>query len=124
MPPGPLESLSLAAIIQAFATFGPFGIIIILWWLDMKNMRSLVNQQRADMDEVLRQHRTYMDQIQRNYENNVGLVRTYQDMAKNLKDLIVMNTEAMIRLTDAINQNQFCPVQRVAKRTEIHGVDK
>ena len=38
MAPGALETVSLANILAAFATLGPFGIVIILWWLDMKNM--------------------------------------------------------------------------------------
>ena len=46
------------------------------------------------------------------YENNVELVRQGQDMSKNLKDLIVLNTEVMTRLTDDIRSNQYCPANR------------
>lgn len=55
------------------------------------------------------------------YENNVVLVETNQSLAKDLKDLIIMNTEAMTHLNDAVHQNMFCPAIRVDKRTEQHG---
>jgi hypothetical protein len=49
------------------------------------------------------------------YENNVRLVEKYQEIAGDLKDVIVMNTQAFTRLEDAIEKNQFCPAVRLKK---------
>ncbi|MBU2550489.1 MAG: hypothetical protein KKB20_18930 [Proteobacteria bacterium] len=118
-----METVSLAVFVQIFSALGPFGIVVLMWWLDMKNMRSLLDQHRADVSRILQQHREYMTEIRNNYQSSVSLVESYQSVARDLKDLIVMNTEAMTRLAEAVNQNQFCPMQRVEKRVEIHGVD-
>lgn len=54
------------------------------------------------------------------YENNVHLVKDYAALAKDLHDVVIMNTQAMTRLVDSINSNQFCPAVRLKK--EARGV--
>jgi len=90
---------------QIFQAYGPFGILVVVWYFD-----------RRDFAKQIKQHEQYMGEIRRMYENNIELVKGYRDLAKDLKDLIVMNTEVITKQTSAIKQNQFCPVLRVEKK--------
>lgn len=92
---------------------GPWVLCVILVWTVEKNQS--------------RRHRA----VQKMYENNVELVKTVEKLAErnektaeSHRDLILMNTQAMTRLTEAIKQNQFCPMQRVETRQEIRETPK
>ena len=52
---------------------------------------------------MLDRYKTDMVEMRRMYEKNISLVKDYNDIASELKDLIVMNTQAMTRLVDRIN---------------------
>lgn len=46
------------------------------------------------------------------YENNVKLVRDYESVARDLKEVVVLNCQAMQKVCDKIDLNQFCPIVR------------
>lgn len=46
------------------------------------------------------------------YESNVKLVEQYEKVASDLKDVVMMNTNALSTLSGAIEHNQFCPIVR------------
>jgi len=50
------------------------------------------------------------------YKSNVKLVDAYEDLAKDLKEVVIMNTTAMTQLGSDINRNQYCPMVRVEKK--------
>ena len=103
----PLAGLVMVGLI------GPWLLAVLLTWIvDRSQSRRL--SAAIDM-----------------YEQNVKLVERAETLAQNneklaetIRDLVLMNTRAMTQLTEAINQNQFCPLQRVEKRVEIHGAPK
>jgi hypothetical protein len=51
------------------------------------------------------------------YENNVQLVKSFQSVADNLQDLVIMNTQAMDGVSSAVKNNLFCPLVRSRIRT-------
>lgn len=56
------------------------------------------------------------------YENNVKLVEGYQDIAKNLQDLVIYNTQTMEVVKTKIDNNLYCPiVRKQTKQKEING---
>lgn len=55
------------------------------------------------------------ESVVRMYENNVKLVEDYEALSKDLKEIIIMNTQAVTKLNDGIEQNQFCPMVRLEK---------
>lgn len=106
-----MEMINLGGLLQIFSSFGPFGIILIVWYLDSRAMRKILDQYKDDMAETRRM-----------YENNVKLVEGYQYLSGDLKDLIILSTQHLQKLTDQIAQNQYCPMQRVEKKTiEVAG---
>jgi len=56
--------------------------------------------------------RKRFEEMARMYESNVKLVKAYEDLAKDLKDVVILNTQTFSELTSAIRDNQFCPMVR------------
>lgn len=100
-----MDSLSIHSLWDIFRIFGPFGLVTVIWYIDMKTIRGVLDSYKDDMAE-----------IRRMYENNTELVKGYEYLSGDLKDLIVMNTQCLTRLSDEIQQNQYCPMVRVKKR--------
>jgi hypothetical protein len=51
-------------------------------------------------------YRKRFEQVVRMYESNVRLVEKYENLAVDLKDVVMMNTEAMTHLVDIIKANK------------------
>jgi len=70
---------------------GPWLLALVLSYLQTKRFESVVKM----------------------YESNVRLVEGYESISVDLREVVIMNTQAMTRACDAINQNQFCPMVRI-----------
>jgi hypothetical protein len=103
-----MDTINLAGLFEIFGSFGIVGLIVVLWWFDQKKVWKVLEQFKQDMAEQRRM-----------YKNNVKLVQGYESLARDLKDVVIMNTTAMQKMTDAINTNQFCPMVRLEKKA--HG---
>lgn len=64
------------------------------------------------------QYRRRFESVVEMYENNVDLVKRYESLATDLKDVIVLNTRVNTELVEAIRTNQFCPVVRLEKSAQ------
>lgn len=104
----------LAAVLKGY---GPFGMLVVVWFFDIRQLRAMAGQYRDDMRRSMAEHKAYMEELRRMYENNVQLVEGYEDLTKDLKDLIIMNTQGFTHLQDDIRQNQYCPASRITKET-------
>lgn len=131
-----MEGLSFLKLMELASQFGLPGIVLVLWWLNERSREKVLQSYRKDMqrndqsrNEMLQSYRKDMDgalkqyhedvqEIRGMYEHNVSLVRSYESLAKDLKDVVVMNTQAMQRLGDKITTNQFCPHVRLKKDAE------
>ena len=100
-----METIGLQTLIQIFRDFGPFGIVVILWWYDGKQTRKILSQYKDDMDEARQM-----------YKNNVHLLERNEELSGDLKDVIIMNTKAMTTLAEKIEGNDFCPMVRLKKQ--------
>lgn len=102
----PGTEMPLLDYIRTFLPFGPAGLIAVIWYLDRKDFRVIMDRYASDMAEQREM-----------YASNVRLVENYAKMANDLHGIVVINTQAMQRLVDSINTNQFCPLTRMVKRT-------
>jgi len=105
-----METINLVGYFEVFKNFGLIGLIIVLWWIDQKKVYKILDKYKADMAEQRRM-----------YESNVSLVNDYHSVASDLKDVVIVNTQAMTKLSEEIRQNEFCPMQRVNKKKVIKG---
>lgn len=48
-------------------------------------------------------HKKRFESVVRMYENNVDLVNRYEDVARDLKEVVIMNTQTITRLVDRID---------------------
>jgi F0F1-type ATP synthase gamma subunit len=98
------SAMGFMSLANFFAQYGPLGLVVAIWYSDIRLMR-----------KMLKEHEDHMKEIRRMYESNVKLVDAYEDLAGDLKEVVIMNTQAMTTLNDSIKQNQFCPMLRVDK---------
>ena len=99
------ESLALGVVVDILANFGVPGIVFILWYLSNRQQEKTLQQYRQDMQEM---RQMYLD--------NVELVNRYMALATDLKDVVIMNTQAWQQAHDGIESNKFCPMVRLDKR--------
>jgi len=78
-------------IITNFSSFGITGILAVLCWGSIKDNQKTLAVYRQDMMEWRRM-----------YENNVELVKRYSSLAEDLKEVVIMNTQAFTRLDETI----------------------
>jgi hypothetical protein len=76
--------------------------------------RSLVEQHRAETAGIMRDLGEKHAEVTQYYKDNVELARSTQRLATDMRDIIVNNTRAVERLTNAVETNFFCPAAREA----------
>lgn len=100
-----MDGLNLAWLTGILKEFGIPGLIVVMWWVDSKILRRILDRYKGDMEEQRQM-----------YKSNVKLVESYDRLAGDLKDVVIMNTQVMTKLVDSINTNQYCPQVRLQKK--------
>jgi hypothetical protein len=72
----------------------------------------LVERHREETTSILRDLGAKHAEVTQFYKDNVELVKTTQRMAGDMRDLILNNTRAMEKLSNAIEANFYCPIVR------------
>ncbi|MCE5335241.1 MAG: hypothetical protein LLG06_11720 [Desulfobacteraceae bacterium] len=114
--------IGLDGAIKLVSNFGIPGLVLILWYLSDKSHERTLAQYREDTTQQRKTYEDGLKEVREMYEHNVLLVKDYQSLSRDLKDIIVMNTQTLTRLSDDINRNQFCPEVRLKK--EAQGVQR
>lgn len=103
-----METAVLSQTLQNAKPYGFVGLIlmliIILWYIDNRKIYIILSRYKSDMEEMRKM-----------YESNVDLVKDYKDLAVDLKEVVIMNTQAVTRMDTSIRDNQFCPMVRLEK---------
>jgi len=102
-----MDNISIQTIIDFVSKFGLTGAVIVMWWISDKSHQRTLAAYRDDMTE-----------LRQMYKNNVHLVEAHEALSKDLKEIIVMNTEIMTQLVESIRTNQYCPGVRLEKRAK------
>lgn len=111
-----MDTINLASLFGLFKIFGIPGLVITLWWLDARSRRRREEEHTKEVRDILAQYQADMQEIRRMYESNVKLVQGYEGLAHDLKDVVIMNTQAMQKISDNVKTNQFCPMVRLEKK--------
>ena len=110
-----MDQLGLQTLFSVLANFGVAGLVIIIWWYDHKQLRREQEHHKAETAKLFLLYKEDMGEMRQMYKNNVHLVESYLGLARDLKEVVMMNTQAFTRLEDAIEKNQFCPAVRLRK---------
>jgi hypothetical protein len=73
---------------------------------------ALEERHRAETVAILRDLGEKHAEVTQFYKDNVELVKSTQRMAGDMRDLVLNNTRAMERLSNAIEANFYCPIVR------------
>lgn len=111
-----MDGLSSLALLQIGAQFGIAGLVLVLWFLTDRSKERLIQQYREDTQAALELQKQHMAEIRRMYESNVRLVEAYESVAKDLRDVVIVNTQIMQEVRDDVRNNQYCPHVRLEKR--------
>jgi hypothetical protein len=104
--------------LASLVTLTPMGLvllIVVFWQVEDRRRRVDLSRYREDMDRILKTYGEDLRLVTLYYKDNVKLVEDYQSLAKSLHDQVVLNTQVMQRMVDAICTNQFCPAGRIPK---------
>lgn len=107
---------ALPTAIAIVKELGIPAVILLLWYYSERSSARLLRNYRDDVQATLRQYAEHMQEIRRMYENNAELVRAYEQVAKDLRNTVTLNTSIMQELVDNIRSNQYCPMIRIEKR--------
>lgn len=110
-----MDGLSLDAILKLISNFGIPGLVMVLWYLTNKANERTLKQYREDVIVLRNTYEDGLKEVQQKYENNVLLVRGYESLARDLREIVVMNTQILTRVCDDVNRNQYCPMVRLKK---------
>ena len=88
-----VEGSQYVEIIKLMLNLGPIIAILVLGFLG-----------KQQIDTTLKQYREDMLEQRKMYESNVELVKRALSMADDLKDIVILNTQAMTRLVDRIDR--------------------
>jgi hypothetical protein len=108
-----METVSLGSVLKIVGDFGMVGLVIFLWWSDNKRIWAVLTQYKQDMVEQREM-----------YKSNASLCRDFSAIASDLRDIVVLNIQKMTEVSDAINQNQFCPLVRLDQKKFSRLVDQ
>jgi hypothetical protein len=112
-----MDAGSLSFLV-ALVTLTPMGLvllIVVFWLIEDRRRRADLSRYQKDMDRILKAYGDDLRVVTGYYKDNVKLVESYESLAQSLHDQVVLNTQIMQRLTDAICTNQYCPYGRIAK---------
>ena len=111
-----MEAFSVSNMLSVLSEFGMVGLVLFIYWFDTKQLRRQHESHRKEVAEILSRYAEDMAEVRKMYENNAELVRAYEAVAKDLRDVVIMNTEAFTRLDEGVRGNQFCPMVRLEKK--------
>lgn len=116
-----METISLNWGVVVMQVLGLPGLIFIIWHFDNKRYQRQEALHREMLSTVLEQYRKDVSEIKRLYESNSRLLSRSMEAFERLEKLygeamsiISLNTQTQTNLTNAIKNNQFCPVARKA----------
>lgn len=112
-----MDATTLAYLV-ALVTLTPMGLVALIvafWVIEDRRRRADLTRYQRDMDRILTAYGDDLREVTGYYKDNVKLVVSYESLAQSLHDQVVLNTQIMQRLTDAICTNQYCPYGRISK---------
>lgn len=90
-----LKTLGPLGVILAFVkAMGLPGAIIIIWYVDRRDSQAILKKYKEDMDESREMYRSNVRLVEETQE----ISKNYCNLASDLKDIIVMNTQAAMLL--------------------------
>lgn len=102
MEPVTLQQIfSLGAALQVG---GPILAVLVLWYFGDKSRERDLRSYREDTKMILAAYQSDMVAMRQMYDNNVLLVKNYQSLCGDLKDIVILNSKGFQQLADDIKR--------------------
>lgn len=111
-----MEEFGMLKLFEFGIQFGLAGVVLILWFLTDRSKTQLMESYRKDVTDILARYGQDIQEIRHMYESNVRLVKAYEEMAKDLHEVVIINTQTMQRVCEEIRTNQYCPAVRINEK--------
>jgi hypothetical protein len=99
-----VEQIGLTHILAIIKEFGIPGLILLLWYLTMKSTNAALDAYRDDTNKILGAYKEDVQAMRQMYENNIMLVKSYQALCGDLKDIVILNSKGFQALDDSIKR--------------------
>jgi len=100
----------LGILVELIRLLGLPGVILVIWYYDGKRIDKVMDKYKKDLIKMT----SLVKKTQ-------GIGKGYEQMAGDLKDVIMLTTQAMTKIGDAIETNQFCPMVRLKEVKKATG---
>ena len=78
------------------------GLVLVLSWLYQRQIDRILRETRDRHQELLDQYQQHFESVKRMYENNAELLKRHIRLSEDMKDVLVMNTQAFTALKEAV----------------------
>lgn len=113
MSPQELTALTHAISLIGKLSEWPFGLMLFLFvlgpWI---TMMFIAYGYKKRFEEVVRMYENNVKLLERTQE----LLERTQELTEDMKEIVIMNTRAVQKMFDAIENNRFCPMIRLEKQ--------
>lgn len=96
------EMVPVSFVVLVMNVLGLPGLIVVLWYFDMKRIDSLILKHQEDLKDVLAVYKRDVDTIGQMYRDNVSLVKGYEKLADDLTSIITLNTQTLTSLVEHV----------------------
>jgi ABC-type transporter Mla subunit MlaD len=110
------QFVSLGAALQIG---GPILAVLFIWWVDRRDIAKILIQNqkqlegyREDTKKILDQNEKQFNSVVAMYQNNAELVKSYDKISLDFREVVVANSTIAANLNNAITHNLFCPLVR------------
>jgi hypothetical protein len=117
-----MDPISLHQVVSLGAALqigGPILAVLFIWWVDRRDIAKILklNQEqlaiyRDDTKNILTQNEKQFTSVVQMYQSNVDLVKSYEKVSRDFREVVVSNTTICANLNNSITHNLFCPLVR------------
>lgn len=117
-----MDGMPIKTALDVLSNFGIGGLVLILSWLYQRQIDRILRETKKHHEDLMNQYRQHFEALKRMYENNAELLKRHQSLSEDMKDIVVMNTQALTALNDSIRSNEYCPLVRTKKELRTPGL--
>jgi len=115
----PVSLHQIIGLAGALQIGGPILAVLFIWWIDRRDIAKILRQNveqlttyREDTKKILDRNEKQFNNVVLMYQNNTELVKSYDKVSRDFREVVVANSTICANLNNAIIHNMFCPLVR------------
>lgn len=99
-------------MVELIRILGLPGMIFLIWYFDRRQIQGVLDKYGEDMEEMREMYKSNVRLV----EETQSIGKSSTELARALKDIIILNTQKIQEMSSDIETNQFCPQVRLHKK--------